>query len=169
MNKTSSYPEEDVRDSWEELADEMTIPQPATKKTVKKILKKSEEKPIPQAESPRNDAVGTTSTVTKLSSSPEIGKVRILKRDPAMQTRPGQEKKAVAPSLPIKTYEERVAAYNEARLRIFGSLDDDIAGNSTNPVGREMNMSDAADISLNTNSISKNAQPSNFSAFGMHR
>ena len=57
------------------------------------------------------------------TSAPSEPKIRILKRNPAASAAISAP---AAPAPPTKTYEERVQAYNEARKRILGSIDDEV-------------------------------------------
>ncbi|GAU97746.1 hypothetical protein RvY_08987-2 [Ramazzottius varieornatus] len=125
--KKNEKEEDYVRDSWEELEEDLdhmvVLPEPKEVKHNESSRKKENPKSAVEQDGSQLPA---DQSMSLDSSAPEPGKVRILKRDPA----PAIPNSATLPtkvSTPItKTYEERIKHYNEARLRILGSIDDEV-------------------------------------------
>ncbi|OQV13830.1 hypothetical protein BV898_11939 [Hypsibius exemplaris] len=133
MDTKRNESDDNVRDSWEELDDLITIPEPTIIKSSSKKKGSSKQSnlqsvSIPDAKSPATVLPPTTSSSSSTPSSsvePELGKIRILKRNPSQQSSSTVPTASVS-APPTKTYEERVAAYNAARMRILGSIDDEV-------------------------------------------
>ncbi|ESO02217.1 hypothetical protein HELRODRAFT_161460 [Helobdella robusta] len=103
----------DAADNWEALDDHTEL-----NKQLEKLVSKVEEQKINNAFD-QSSFSSTTATILT-TNKPAI---RILRRD-TTQSQSTPSLKSMVASKPVRTIEEREAAYAKARLRIMGSADD---------------------------------------------